>query len=48
MAEKKLDKLEDVDIPVKAKTKKNKEAIYPFVEQIIDKYLNKKDPRLKD
>lgn len=43
---KKLDKLKDVDLPVHAKTKPNAELLLPFVEQIIQKHLNKPDPRV--
>lgn len=45
ISDKKLKKLEGVDIPIKAKVTKNKERIQPFVEQIIEKHLNKADPR---
>ena len=45
MNDQKVEKLKDYKLPIKTKNSKNKERIYPFVEQIIDKFLNKKDPR---
>ena len=45
MNDQKLEKLQEISLPVKEKNNRNKERIYPFVEQIIDKFLNKKDPR---
>ena len=46
MEEKKVSNLKEVKLEVKPKGNKNKEVIYPFVEQIIDKYLNRPDPRI--
>ena len=45
MEESKVDNLKEVKLQVRSKDSKNKELIYPFVEQIIDKHLNRKDPR---
>ena len=46
MAEKKLDQLKDIDLPIHPKERPNAERIYPFVEQLIQKHLNKPDPRV--
>lgn len=37
--------LVDVEIPVNLKKRPNREKIVPFVEQIIEKHFNRKDPR---
>lgn len=41
MKNKKVDKLKNVDLPIKEKTWKNEEKLVPLVEQIIDKNKNK-------
>lgn len=46
MRSKKIEKLKGIDLPVHKKEKPNAEPIIPFVEQIIQKHLNKPDPRL--
>ena len=46
MSKQKLNKIQNTTLKVKPKKHKNKEVIYPFVEQIIDKHLNRKDPRI--
>ncbi len=46
MDEKKLPILKSEHLPLNAKINKNKETIKPFVEQIIDKHLNRPDPRI--
>ena len=40
-----IDKIKDADLPVIPKSRKNKEVIKPFVEQLIDKIKDRKDPR---
>ncbi len=45
MKEKKVDKIKNMNLPITIKTHKNKELIKPFVEQIIEKIQNRKDPR---
>ena len=47
MREKKLERLKSVDLPIHPKERPNAERIVPFVEQIIEKHLNKADPRTK-
>lgn len=46
MREKKLAKLENISLPIHKKEKPNAERLLPFVEQIIQKHLNKPDPRV--
>lgn len=46
MKKKKLEKLKEIDLPIRQKTKPNAERILPFVEQIIQKHLNAPDPRI--
>jgi N-acetyl sugar amidotransferase len=46
MREKKLAKLEKISLPIHKKEKPNAERLLPFVEQIIQKHLNKPDPRV--
>lgn len=41
MEKKKIDRLKDIELPIKQKTWKNEEKLVPFVEQIIDKNKNK-------
>ena len=45
MNDKKLESLKDITLKVKNKSKPNLEKIKPFVEQIIDKHLDRPDPR---
>jgi len=45
MKKHRLNKLKDIDLPVKAKNRVNKEKIQPFPEQLIDKKRKQKDPR---
>lgn len=49
MDNKKVNELKGVELEVKEKeaNNNNKNRMYPFVEQIIDKHLNSKDPRIK-
>ena len=44
----KHEKIKELDLPVLPKIRKNKEKTIPFVEQLINKHKNRKDPRLKD
>jgi N-acetyl sugar amidotransferase len=46
MKSKKVDILSEVDLPVHPKARPNAELLVPFVEQIIQKNLNKPDPRI--
>lgn len=46
MKSKRLDKLKDTELPVHSKERPNAEKLVPFVEQIIQKHLNKPDPRI--
>jgi len=39
------DKIKNADIPLKKKTRKNKETIKPFMQQLIDRIKNRKDIR---
>lgn len=45
MKEKRIKTISDVELEIKEKKRKNRERILPFSEQIIEKCLNKKDPR---
>lgn len=45
MKKKRLDKIKDVELPVNPKPKQNGEMIKPFVDQLIDKIKDRKDPR---
>ena len=40
-----LEKIKDVDLPKIRKDKPNAEVLVPFMQQIIDKHLHRKDPR---
>lgn len=46
MDHKKLESLKDITLKVRNKKSKNAEEIKPFMEQIIDKHLNRIDPRI--
>jgi N-acetyl sugar amidotransferase len=46
MKSKRVDILREVDLPVHPKARPNAELLVPFVEQIIQKHLNKPDPRI--
>jgi N-acetyl sugar amidotransferase len=46
MKTKKLERLQGVELPVHAKEQPNAERVLPFVEQLIEKHLNKPDPRV--
>jgi len=48
MKEKRIDKIKDVDLPINPKSHKNRELIKPFVDQVIDKIKDRKDPREED
>lgn len=41
----KHEKIKDIELPIKPKLNKNRERIYPFNDQIIEKIYNRKDPR---
>ena len=45
MAKQKHQKLKSTKIPIKKRTHKNAEVIKPFIEQILEKHRNRKDPR---
>ena len=47
MKGKKVEQLSKADLEVIQKDRENKEKLVPFVQQIIAKYLNAPDPRLK-
>lgn len=42
------EKIKDVELPILPKNHKNKERILPFCDQIIEKNLNRQDPRGED
>ena len=44
----KLEKIKNIKLPKTIKTVKNKEVIKPFVEQLIDRIKDRKDPREVD
>ncbi|MNJ96128.1 hypothetical protein D3C87_138490 [compost metagenome] len=46
MRNKKLESLKNIELPVHPKDRPNAERLVPFVEQIIQKHLNKPDPRV--
>ncbi len=46
MQEKRLDLLKEIELPVHEKSRPNAEVLQPFVEQIIQKHLNRPDPRV--
>jgi N-acetyl sugar amidotransferase len=46
MNAKKVDQLKEKTIPVTLKTENNAERLIPFVQQIIEKHLDKTDPRI--
>lgn len=46
MEKKKLNELAGVELPIYPKPRENAERLIPFVEQIIQKHLNKPDPRV--
>lgn len=46
IGDKKLDKLKDVDLPVRPKDHVNSEKTIPFVQQLIEKHLKMPDPRI--
>jgi N-acetyl sugar amidotransferase len=46
MIDKRLERLQDTELPVHEKAKPNAERIVPFVEQIIEKHLYEPDPRI--
>ena len=43
-----MDSIKDVNLPIKEKDHKNAERILPFVDQVIEKNLYRRDPRVKD
>jgi N-acetyl sugar amidotransferase len=45
MKKKRLKSIENEELHIKKKTHKNAEVIKPFVEQILEKHRNRKDPR---
>ena len=45
MEKNRVEQIKNVHLPVKAKKRKNKETIKPFVEQLIDRIKNRKDIR---
>lgn len=47
MNDRRLDSLKDISLQVVEKKKPNLEKIKPFTEQIIDKHLNRTDPRIE-
>ena len=46
MQTKKLEEIKDIVLSIHPKQKPNAERLLPFVEQIINKHLNKPDPRI--
>jgi len=46
MNEKKLEVLQNIELPIRPKKRPNAERTIPFVEQIIQKYVDKPDPRI--
>ena len=45
--DKKLKELHGVELKMRKKSHKNAEMIKPFVQQVIDKYQRRVDPRIK-
>lgn len=41
----KHEKIKDMELPIKPKPNKNRERIYPFNDQVIEKIYGRKDPR---
>lgn len=41
----KHEKIKDIELPIKPKLNKNRERIFPFNDQIIEKIYDRKDPR---
>ncbi|MDD5571861.1 MAG: N-acetyl sugar amidotransferase [Bacteroidales bacterium] len=48
MKKKRMDKIKNEDLKIKNKTHKNAEVIKPYVEQLLEKHRNRKDPREKN
>lgn len=48
MKEKRLHRIKNIKLPMSKKMKPNREIIKPFVEQLIEKKKNQKDPRLSE
>ena len=46
MKDKRVKRIKDIDLPVHPKKFPNREATVPFVEQLIQKKRNEKDPRM--